>query len=69
MGCQQIGDLPKSPLNDRQLLPSVGTIARNYQISFGTQVMEAFLIGLALLGLFGVCFFLFVIEPRRKIYD
>jgi hypothetical protein len=31
--------------------------------------MEAFLIGLGLLGLFAVCFFLFVIEPRRKIYD
>jgi hypothetical protein len=31
--------------------------------------METFYIALALLGMFGVCFFLFVIEPRRKIYD
>jgi hypothetical protein len=31
--------------------------------------MEAFWIGLALIVMFGVCFFLFVIEPRRKIYD
>jgi hypothetical protein len=31
--------------------------------------METFLIVLALAALFGVCFFLFVIEPRRSIYD
>jgi hypothetical protein len=31
--------------------------------------METFFIALALAGLAGVCFFLFVIEPRRKIYD
>jgi hypothetical protein len=31
--------------------------------------METFLIVLGFAGLFGVCFFLFVIEPRRKIYD
>jgi hypothetical protein len=69
-GCQQNGDLPKSPLNnDRQPLPSVGTFILSHQISFGTQVMETFLIVLALAALFGVCFFLFVIEPRRKIYD
>jgi hypothetical protein len=30
MGCQQIGDLPKSPLDNRQLLPSVGAITLNY---------------------------------------
>jgi hypothetical protein len=32
-------------------------------------VMEVFLIGLALIAGVGVAFFLFVIEPRRKIYD
>jgi hypothetical protein len=32
-------------------------------------VMEVFLIGLALIAGTGVVFFLFVIEPRRKIYD
>jgi hypothetical protein len=31
--------------------------------------METFFIALALAALAGVCFFLFVIEPRRKIYD
>jgi hypothetical protein len=25
-GCQQSGDLPNAPLNNRQLLPSVGAI-------------------------------------------
>ena len=32
-------------------------------------VMEVFLIGLALVAGAGIAFFLFVIEPRRKIYD
>jgi hypothetical protein len=31
--------------------------------------MEVFLIGLALIAGAGVVFFLFGIEPRRKIYD
>ncbi len=31
--------------------------------------METFFIGLAIAALAGVCIFLFVIEPRRKIYD
>jgi hypothetical protein len=31
--------------------------------------MEVFLIGLALIAGTGIAFFLFVIEPRRKIYD
>lgn len=31
--------------------------------------MEVFLIVLAVIGACGVAFFLFVIEPRRKIYD
>jgi hypothetical protein len=31
--------------------------------------MEAFLIVLAAIAAAGVAFFLFVIEPRRKIYD
>jgi len=31
--------------------------------------METFLIGLAIVALASVCFFLFVVEPRRKIYD
>ena len=31
--------------------------------------METFFIALAIVALAGVCFFLFVIEPRRKIYD
>jgi hypothetical protein len=32
-------------------------------------VMEVFLIGLALVAGAGIVFFLFVIEPRRKVYD
>jgi hypothetical protein len=31
--------------------------------------METFFIALAIVALAGVCVFLFVIEPRRKIYD
>jgi hypothetical protein len=31
--------------------------------------METFFIALAIVALAGVCIFLFVIEPRRKIYD
>jgi len=31
--------------------------------------METFFIALAVIALFSVSFFLFVIEPRRKIYD
>jgi len=31
--------------------------------------METFFIALALIALAGVCVFLFVMEPRRKIYD
>ena len=31
--------------------------------------METFFIALAVLALAGICVFLFVIEPRRKIYD
>jgi hypothetical protein len=31
--------------------------------------METFLIALAIIAMAGVCIFLFVIEPRRKIYD
>jgi hypothetical protein len=31
--------------------------------------METILIALGLVGLAGVAIFLFVIEPRRKIYD
>ena len=32
-------------------------------------IMEVFLIGLAVIAGAGIVFFLFVIEPRRKIYD
>ena len=67
--CQQNGDLPNSPLNNRQLLPSVGTFILGYKIIMGARVMETFYIALALAAMFGVCFFLFIIEPRRKIYD
>ena len=31
--------------------------------------MEVFFIGLAVIAAAGVVFFLFVMEPRRKIYD
>jgi hypothetical protein len=31
--------------------------------------METFLIALVVLAMVGIVFFLFVIEPRRKIYD
>jgi hypothetical protein len=33
------------------------------------KVMETFLIVLAIAAMAGICVFLFVIEPRRKIYD
>jgi hypothetical protein len=29
-GCQQNGVVPKAPFNNRQLVPSVGTIILNY---------------------------------------
>jgi hypothetical protein len=67
--CQQNGDLPNAPLNNRQRLPSVGTIILKLWIFFGAKLMETFFIVLALAALAGVCIFLFVIEPRRKIYD
>ena len=35
----------------------------------GVYVVEAILIVLAAIAATGVVFFLFVIEPRRKIYD
>jgi hypothetical protein len=35
----------------------------------GVRIMETFLITLAVIGMSGGCFWLFVIEPRRKIYD
>jgi hypothetical protein len=31
--------------------------------------METFSIALAVIGMSGICFWLFIIEPRRKIYD
>jgi hypothetical protein len=31
--------------------------------------METFLMALGLIATAGVCFLLFVVEPRRKIYD
>jgi hypothetical protein len=31
--------------------------------------METFLIVLTVIALSGICFWLFIIEPRRKIYD
>ena len=43
---------------------------RLVSLSLGEHtVMEVFLIGLALIAGTGVVFFLFVIEPRRKVYD
>ena len=35
----------------------------------GARIMETFLISLAVIGMSAGCFWLFVIEPRRKIYD
>ena len=37
--------------------------------TWGAYVMEMFLIVLAVIAAAGVVFFLFVMEPRRKIYD
>ena len=31
--------------------------------------MDTFLITLAVIAMSGICFWLFIIEPRRKIYD
>jgi hypothetical protein len=41
----------------------------NFRKGQGAYVMEAFLIVLAVIAAAGVVLFLFVIEPRRKIYD
>jgi hypothetical protein len=50
-------------------LPSVGAIIVSFQIFFGAQVVETLLIVLGLAAMAGICIFLFVLEPRRKIYD
>jgi len=31
--------------------------------------METFFITIAVIALSGICFWLFIIEPRRKVYD
>ena len=53
------------------ILPSVLCPTRNRGLeALGEHtVMEIFLIVLAVIAGTGVAFFLFVIEPRRKIYD
>ena len=49
-----------------QIRHSVGTVYGGVNLE---AVMEVFLIGLALVAGAGIAFLLFVIEPRRKVYD
>jgi hypothetical protein len=65
--CHQDGDPPKSPFNIRQRLPSVGTISI-YEFQ-GADMMETLLITLGVIAGAAIVFWLFVLEPRRKIYD
>jgi hypothetical protein len=50
-------------------LPSVGAIILSIGYFWERKVMDTFLIVLAIAAMAGICVFLFVIEPRRKIYD
>ena len=52
------------------VLTVVGAVYGGVYLSWGgAYVMEIFFIVLAVIAGAGVVFFLFVIEPRRKIYD
>ena len=57
----------------KAVLTVVGAVYGGVNLSWrrlgGAYVMEAFLIVLAAIAGAGAAFFLFVIEPRRKIYD
>ena len=59
--------------SNKGVLTVVGAVYGGVNLSWrrlgGVYVMEAFLIVLAVIAGTGVAFFLFVIEPRRKIYD
>jgi hypothetical protein len=52
----------------KTVLTVVGAVYGGVNLSW-RPVMEMFFIVLALIAGTGVAFFLFVIEPRRKIYD
>jgi hypothetical protein len=54
----------------KAVLTVVGAVYSGVNLShLGTYRHGSILIGLALIAGVGVAFFLFVIEPRRKIYD
>ena len=59
--------------SNKAVLTVVGAVYGGVNLSWrrlgGAYVMEAFLIVLAVIAAAGVVLFLFVIEPRRKIYD
>src|SRR5262249_30720564 len=59
--------------SNKAVLTVVGAVYGGVNLSWrrlgGAYVMEAFLIVLAVIAAAGVVIFLFVIEPRRKIYD
>ena len=59
--------------SNKGVLTVVGAVYGGVNLSWrrlaGVYVMEAFLIVLAVIAGTGVAFFLFVIEPRRKMYD
>jgi hypothetical protein len=50
-------------------MPSAGTEPFSTIKSLGVQAVETFFIVLGVIALAGVCIWLFVFEPRRKIYD
>ena len=69
VSCAQNGDVPRSPFDYSRLMPSAGTnLSQRINIDL-ERLMDTFLIVLAVIVVVAVVFFLFVIEPRRKIYD
>jgi len=69
-GCQQNGNVPKLPFHYRGLMPSAGTESfSTIRKALEVQAVETFFIVVGAIALAGVCIWLFVFEPRRKIYD
>jgi uncharacterized membrane protein YgaE (UPF0421/DUF939 family) len=59
---------PKADIT-QAVLTVIGAVYGGADPSLGAYVMEFFLIALGAIAATGVVFFLFVIEPRRAIYD
>ena len=53
----------------KAVLTVVGAVYGGVDGHLGSDVMEVFLIALAVVVGVGIAVFLFVIEPRREIYD